>query len=395
MSHKEAPETQVDPLRRLAGVYRRMRYTVEAIDERFRQWERRYGCRALRYSLALVFFWFGITKPLAISPADQVVRPTLVNTPILSELISFQLFFGILGIWEALVGLGLLWRRTVRLAVACMCIQMMATFTPLFVIPSETFRWWPLVPSAPGFYIFKNFALATAGLVVASVDSKPLFGALRARRSPFAFNFFRWAIRVEVASREHQPRFAWSPVSEIRKWIEKWIKRPIRTGLSAFGTTLSHLSVRSLHVGLALVFVWSGILMVSASPVPGQWIASVIPNSLMANSVVIPLFGVLELAIGLYLLIPGARGTHAAAYLSLGYISMTMLPVVMQPSQVFASIPFEPTFEGVYIFKDLILVAGVLTVDTYLNDGSLVDDGGETFDDEDETDTGSPDPTGA
>ena len=349
MSHGDATETGGDHLYRAVDAYYGVRRTGRAIDARFRKWERRHGARALRYSLAFVFFWFGIIKPLAISPAEQVVRPTLASTPILNELISFRLFFQALGWWEALVGLGLLWKRTVRVAVACMCVQMASTFTPLFVIPTETFHWWPLVPSAPGLYIIKNFALATAGLAVVSLDSEPLFERSRTRRF----------------------RLTGSPATGLRKRIEG----VLATGRRVLRAMSSRVTVGSLHMGLGLVFVWSGMLMVSASPTPGQWVASVVPNSLIADSVFIPLLGVLELAIGLYLLIPGSRATHAAAYLCVGYVGVTMLPVVFAPSEVFATMPFEPTFEGVYIFKDLILVTGVLTVDAYLGDGGPGDDG--------------------
>jgi uncharacterized membrane protein YkgB len=359
MSHEGTPWGGIGGIQRLADGYRGLRRTGEAIDARFRGWERRHGHRALRYSLAFVFFWFGITKPLAISPADAVVRPTLAATPILNELVSFQLFFGILGWWEALVGLGLLWRRTVRLAVACMCVQMAATFAPLFVIPGEAFRWWPLVPSAIGFYIVKNFALATAGLVVVTLDSEPLFGK-RVREQ--------------------------GVLASVGDSIGERIGTARATGRGTFEAATSRLTVRSLQAGLAIVFCWSGVLMVSTSPVPGQWIASIVPGSLIANSVFIPLFGVLELAIGLYLLFPTGRTTHAAAYLSMGYVAVTMSPVVLNPGQVFASMPFEPTFEGVYLFKDLILVAGILTIDAYSNGSGIGDDV-----DTEETDRAEPD----
>jgi uncharacterized membrane protein YkgB len=310
-----------------------------SIDQVFRKFEQQYGCRMLRYSLAFVFFWFGITKPLGISPANQVVRPTLAHTPILSELISFPMFFSLLGLWEALVGIGLLWRRTIRIAVGCMCLQMAATFTPLFVIPAETFQWWPLVPSTPGFYVMKNFALATAGLVVAALESDRL---LPQRYAPWL----------------RQTRGPWI---EIRSKVTKAISRDN----TAQASVLRDFSLTGLHAGLAIVFIWSGILMVTTSPSPGHWIASVVPNVLVANSVLIPLLGVLELAIGLYLLIPSFQATHVAAYLSIGYIGMAMLPVVFHPAQVFVSFPFEPTFEGVYIFKDFILVTGILTIDAH------------------------------
>ncbi len=307
------------------------------IDELFRSFEQQYGCRILRYSLAFVFFWFGITKPLGISPANQVVRPALAHTPVLSELISFPLFFSLLGLWEALVGVGLLWRRTVRVAVGCMCLQMAATFTPLFVIPDQTFQWWPLVPSTPGFYIMKNFALATAGLVVAALESD----------------------RLPPQKDVPWSRYIRGPWRGILSGVSRATSRNVTVETSV----LRDLSLTGLHAGLAIVFLWSGILMVTTSPTPGHWIASVVPNILVANNVLIPLLGVLELAIGLYLLIPSFRATHVAAYLSIGYIGMAMLPVVFHPAQVFVSFPFEPTFEGVYIFKDLILIAGILTID--------------------------------
>lgn len=327
----------------LPGVKR----VVTAIDSGFKHFERRYGCRALRYSLAFVFIWFGITKPLAISPADQVVRPTLAHTPILSEFVSFRTFFSVLGLWEALVGIGLLWRRTVRIAVICMCLQMLSTFTPLFVIPAQTFQWWPLVPSAPGFYIVKNFALATAGLVVASLDSEPLW---KSRKTS-------WIDSLEMLSKKGQRRIG---------------TLFFQGGIGTETDELRYVSLKLLHAGLALVFVWSGVLMVTVSPTPGQWVASVVPNTLIANNAFIPLLGVVELAIGLYLLISGTRATHVAAYLVVVYIVLVMLPVVIHPEQVFVTVPFEPSFEGVYIFKDLILASGVLVIDVYNSERSTL-----------------------
>jgi uncharacterized membrane protein YkgB len=334
MAHKGRPAWS----RRLGEVYHRLGQAWQSIDTRFRGWERRHGPRALRYTLAFVFIWYGITKPLAMSPADAVVRPTLAQTPILNELISFRTFFDALGMWETLVGIGLLWRRTVRVAVVCMCIQMAMTFTPLFVAPTETFRWWPLVPSTIGLYIVKNFALATAGLVVAALDSKPLFDAS--------------ATPLQLRER-------------LTDGIDRRVAVLRQAGWIDPETTTRDLTIWSLQAGLAVVFCWSGLLMVSTSPDPGHWIASIVPNAWIANSALIPLLGVLELAVGLYLLIDQDRATHIAAYLCVGYLVAMMLPVVMSPSQVFVSIPFEPTFEGVYVFKDLILVAGVMTIDAY------------------------------
>ena len=36
-----------------------------------------YGILLLRYSLAMVFIWFGLLKPLGISPAQELVENTV------------------------------------------------------------------------------------------------------------------------------------------------------------------------------------------------------------------------------------------------------------------------------------------------------------------------------
>lgn len=129
------------------------------IDRTLEAWLSRYGPAVLRYSLALVFFWFGIVKPFDVSPADPVVRNGVYFLP-------FDLFFPVLGWWEALVGLGLLHRRTVRPAVYLMVAQMLGTMIPLVTAPGMTFVRFPLVPSEVGAYILKNWVLLSGGLVV-------------------------------------------------------------------------------------------------------------------------------------------------------------------------------------------------------------------------------------
>jgi uncharacterized membrane protein YkgB len=122
-------------------------------------WLSRYGIPTLRYALAIVFFWFGIVKPLDISPADPVVATGIYFLP-------FSLFFPVLGWWEAIVGVGLLFDRTVRLAVYLMVFQMLGTMVPLVTAPAMTFLQPPFVPSEIGAYIIKNWVLLSGGLVV-------------------------------------------------------------------------------------------------------------------------------------------------------------------------------------------------------------------------------------
>lgn len=133
--------------------------SIGRLDQILQSYLSRYGVSVLRYALSLVFFWFGIIKPLEVSPAAPVVSNGIYFLP-------FNLFFPILGWWEVLVGLGLLFKRTVRFAVYLMVFQMLGTMIPFVTAPGMTFIDFPFIPSEVGAYIMKNWVLLSGGLVV-------------------------------------------------------------------------------------------------------------------------------------------------------------------------------------------------------------------------------------
>jgi hypothetical protein len=53
-----------------------------------------------------------------------------------------------------------------RLILLLLAVQMVGTFTPLLLFPSETFSVWPIVPTLEGQYIIKNLVLIGAAMVV-------------------------------------------------------------------------------------------------------------------------------------------------------------------------------------------------------------------------------------
>lgn len=136
-----------------------IRRRFQEVDRTLEKWFARYGVTALRLSLAMVFFWFGIVKPFDVSPANPVVKTGIFFLP-------FDVFFPMLGWWEAAVGVGLLFKRTIRFAVYLMVFQMLGTMIPLFSAPAMTFSVMPFVPTEVGAYIIKNWVLLSAGLVV-------------------------------------------------------------------------------------------------------------------------------------------------------------------------------------------------------------------------------------
>ena len=125
---------------------------------------RRWGVFALRLSLALIFVWFGLLKPLGLSPAGPLVRATVEWMPLLSP----DAWVAVIGWWEVLIGLTFLFHRTARIAIALLALQMGGTFLPLVMLPHVTFQAGhiPYVPTMEGQYIIKNLIIISAALVV-------------------------------------------------------------------------------------------------------------------------------------------------------------------------------------------------------------------------------------
>ena len=138
---------------------------VHAVDERITRWMAAHGVVLLRLSLGIVFLWFGALKLIpGVSPAEELATRTiglLSGGAVSPTVIPYGL-----GIWECLIGVGLLsgvWLRAVLLLLA---LQMAGTFTPLVLFPHECFTRAPLVPTLEGQYIIKNLVLAAAALVI-------------------------------------------------------------------------------------------------------------------------------------------------------------------------------------------------------------------------------------
>jgi hypothetical protein len=72
----------------------------------------------------------------------------------------------VLAAWESLIGLGLIAGRGLRAILFLLAVQMLGTFTPLLLFPSETFTAFPFAPTLEGQYIIKNIVLIGAAMVV-------------------------------------------------------------------------------------------------------------------------------------------------------------------------------------------------------------------------------------
>ena len=118
-------------------------------------------------------------------------------------------------------------------------------------------------------------------------------------------------------------------------------------------------SVVALRLALALVFVWFGALkIVDRSPVE-QLVADTV--AFLPASLVVPAFGVLEVAIGVGLLM--GVGLRVVLLLLVLQMVGTFLVFVTQPGESFQDgNPLLLTTMGEFVLKNVVLIAAALTV---------------------------------
>lgn len=122
----------------------------------------RYGLALLRNSLAIVFFWFGMLKPLGMSPASDLIASTVYW-------FSASWFVPFLGFWEVTIGLLMFMKRS-QWALLLLLPHMAGTFLPLVIVPEVTFIDPPLVLSLEGQYIIKNLVLIASAIAVTGLS---------------------------------------------------------------------------------------------------------------------------------------------------------------------------------------------------------------------------------
>jgi uncharacterized membrane protein YkgB len=141
------------------------------VDEAIASFMRRWGTLALRVSLAIIFVWFGLLKPLGQSAATTMVKATVHWMPVFSP----DTWVAIIGWWEVAIGVTFLFQKTIRIAIALLALQMVGTFLPLVILPEVTFQpgGYPYAPTMEGQYIIKNLLIISAALVVGGTVRRP------------------------------------------------------------------------------------------------------------------------------------------------------------------------------------------------------------------------------
>lgn len=130
-----------------------------SLDRAVSTWMNLHGRVFLRYSVAVIFIWFGALKPFFASPANELVKRTVYW-------IQPDIFLPILGWWEVAIGICFLFRPLLRAGLLLLALQLPGTFLPLLVLPHVCFERIPFVPTMEGQYIIKNLLIIGAALVI-------------------------------------------------------------------------------------------------------------------------------------------------------------------------------------------------------------------------------------
>ena len=97
------------------------------------------------------------------SPAQQFVQDTVYWMPFLSA----ENWTYVIGLWEILIAICFLFKKTTIIAMILLFVQMSGTFLPLIILPEVTFQDSnPFFPTLEGQYIIKNIIIITAALVI-------------------------------------------------------------------------------------------------------------------------------------------------------------------------------------------------------------------------------------
>lgn len=117
-----------------------------------------------RFSIFLVFFWFGILKVFHLSPASPLAQALTQQT------IGAQYFdaaFIVLAVLECLIGILFLFPKLTRIVIPLLLIHMVVVCSPLVLVPHYTWQ-AVFIPTLEGQYIIKNAVVIALAIGIAA-----------------------------------------------------------------------------------------------------------------------------------------------------------------------------------------------------------------------------------
>ena len=140
--------------------------SINDIDIFITSFMQKWGITLLRYSLGIIYIWFGILKPLGLSPAQELVENTVYWFDDKATFVNF------LGWWEVVIGFTMCVRPLIRISIFLLFLQIPGTFLPLVLLPEVCFTDFPYGLTLEGQYIVKNLIIISSALVIGGTVRK-------------------------------------------------------------------------------------------------------------------------------------------------------------------------------------------------------------------------------
>jgi uncharacterized membrane protein YkgB len=134
------------------------------IDLKIIAFFRRLYIPVARFSIFLIFFWFGIIKLLGLSPASPLAQALTAQT---IGIQYFDTLFVLLSIMECIIGILFLFPKMTRVVIPLLLAHMALVCSPLILLPSYIWQ-YPFVPTLEGQYIIKNAVVIAVAIGIAA-----------------------------------------------------------------------------------------------------------------------------------------------------------------------------------------------------------------------------------
>jgi uncharacterized membrane protein YkgB len=132
---------------------------VRRLDDRILRALERHGHRLHRRSLGILFVWLGLLKPLGHQTATSLLAHTVYwGSP--------EAMVLVLGWWEVAIGVSMLYKPLVRVALFLLLVRIPGTILAFVLLPDVTFIQFPFVPTPEGQYLLKDLVLFFAAMAI-------------------------------------------------------------------------------------------------------------------------------------------------------------------------------------------------------------------------------------
>jgi len=132
---------------------------LDQFDHDVAEWMHRWGHYVHRLPLGFLFLWFGMLKVFGQESATSLIARTV--------------YFGdpaitvpMLGLWEAAIGVCLIYRPMLRVGLLLLFIRLPGTMLALVLQWEVCFHHVPFAPTVEGQYLIKDLILFGAAMVI-------------------------------------------------------------------------------------------------------------------------------------------------------------------------------------------------------------------------------------